>query len=243
MATPRLFDDRRDAGRQLAATLNEYVGLPGVLVLGLARGGVPVASEVAHALGARLDVCIAHKLGVPGHEEFALGAIASGGTCVLHGETIRALGIPASVIERVRGAEERELARRDARYRGDRPPLDTRGSIVVLVDDGMATGATMQAAAEAIRSQGPLKIIVAVPVASRQACDALASVADACVCLAVPGDFVAVGTWYRDFGQTSDDEVRTLLDDAPREGSDGTGVTRPAYAPAAGRARARDPRA
>jgi predicted phosphoribosyltransferase len=206
--------DRKDAGRRLAALLSPYQGAPALVVLGLPRGGVPVAYEVARALGAPLDVFTARKLGVPRHEELAMGAIATGGACVLNEDVIRQLGIPASEIERVRIVEQAELERRERTYRGDRPPLDAHGSTVILVDDGLATGATMRAAVAALRLQHPAKIVVAVPVASREACAALRAVADACVCAATPPAFYGVGAWYDDFGQTQDAEVRALLDDA-----------------------------
>lgn len=212
----RLFDDRRDAGRRLATLLTQYEGTAGLVVLGLPRGGVPVAYEVARALGAPLDVFTARKLGVPRHEELAMGAIATGGACVLNEDVIRQLGIPPTEVERVRAMEQAELARRERAYRGDRPPLDARGRTVLVVDDGLATGATMRAAVMALRQQHPAKVIVAVPVASHDACAALRATADACLCAATPPAFFGVGAWYRDFSQTSDEEVRALLDDAAR---------------------------
>jgi predicted phosphoribosyltransferase len=215
MITP--FLDRRDAGRRLAAKLAAWAGAPGLLVLGLPRGGVPVAYEVARALGAPLDVCTARKLGAPGHEEFAIGAIAGGGVVVLHQETIRELGVSDAAIARVRAAEEAELARREALYRQGRPPLDVAGRTVIVVDDGLATGATMQAVVQALRAQRPAALVVAAPVASSQAAALLAPVADQCVFVAVPQDFMAVGAWYRDFGQTEDAEVHDLLARAARE--------------------------
>ncbi len=225
------FDDRRDAGRQLAARLAAWAGAPGLIVLGLPRGGVPVAYEVARALGAPLDVCTARKLGAPGHEEFAIGAIAGGGVVVLHHDTIRELGLTDAAIARVRAAEEAELARREARYRHGRPPLDVGGRTVIVVDDGIATGATMQAVVQALRAQHPAALVVAAPVASAQAAALLQPLADQCVFVAVPPYFMAVGAWYRDFGQTDDAEVHDLLARAAREHPDrgvAAGDARPA---------------
>ena len=212
----RLYENRMEAGRRLAALLSQYEGRPGLVVLGLPRGGIPVAYEVARALGAPLDVFTARKLGVPGHEELAMGAIATGGACVLNEDVVRSHGIAPAVIERVRVVEQAELERRERAYRGDRPPLDAHGSTVILVDDGLATGATMRAAVAALRLQHPAKLVVAVPVASREACAMVQAVADACVCAATPALFYGVGAWYGDFSQTDDDEVRALLEDAAR---------------------------
>lgn len=205
------FHDRREAGRHLAAALQSMAGEPGVLVLALPRGGVPVAYEVAMALGAPLDVFIVRKLGVPGHEELAMGAIAQGGERVLNREVIEPLGIPDSVIDRVAAAEGAELARRERIYRGDVSAPDLRGRTVLLVDDGLATGATMAAAVAGVRAQEPRWIIVAVPVASREAVAMLREVADECVSVLTPRYFGGVGQWYEDFSQTSDDEVCSLL--------------------------------
>ncbi len=210
-ATPQRFANRREAGRRLAELLQPYAGEPGLIVLGLPRGGVPVAYEVARALDAPLDVFIVRKLGVPGHEEYAMGAIASGGIRVLHEEAVRELQIPAAVIDRVEQTERVELERRERRYRGARPPLDLEDRTVVLVDDGLATGATMLAAVAAVRTRHPRRLIVAVPVASVEACMAVRRQADACVCLATPEPFVGVGLWYLEFGQTTDEEVEELL--------------------------------
>lgn len=210
----KIFLDRRDAGRELAGQLLAYEGRPGVIVLGLPRGGVPVAYEVAHALGVPLDVFVVRKLGIPGHDELAMGAIASGDVCVLNKPLIRQLGIGDDALERVKAHEQTELARREFAYRGDRPPVDAHGSIVLLVDDGLATGATMLAAVTALRAQHATRIIVAVPVASREACAELGKAADRCVCLSTPADFYGVGAWYEDFSQTSDDVVRDLLSQA-----------------------------
>jgi predicted phosphoribosyltransferase len=205
------FRDRREAGRLLAARLSAYAGRPGVLVLALPRGGVPVAAEVARALEAPLDVFVVRKLGVPGHEEFALGAIATGGVRVLNDDVVRTLRIPAHVIDAVTAKEQEELARRERVYRGDRPPLDVRGRTVILVDDGLATGATMHAAIRALRQQQPARIVVAVPTASRETCDELRTEVDDVICATTPDPFYAVGLWYEDFSQTTDEEVRELL--------------------------------
>lgn len=210
----RLFENRHDAGRRLAALLSEYAGKPGVIVLALPRGGVPVAYEIAHALGAPLDVFVVRKLGVPGHAELAMGAIASGDVCVLNEELIHDLRIPHESVAVVRAREEMELARRERAYRGGRPPVDVHGSTVIVVDDGLATGATMQAAVAALRAQHPGKIVVAAPVAAHDAIVALGAKADACVCVATPPHFMGVGMWYEDFTQTEDEEVHELLDRA-----------------------------
>ncbi|HEX8718098.1 MAG TPA: phosphoribosyltransferase family protein [Gemmatimonadaceae bacterium] len=206
------FQDRREAGRLLAMKLREYAFRPDVTVLALPRGGVPVAWEVARALDAPLDVCLVRKLGVPGHEEFAMGAIATGGVCVLQDDTIRELGITPDEIERVALAERQELARRERFYRAGRPPLDVRGRTVILIDDGLATGATMSAAVTALRAHDPAAIVVATPVAARSTCEAMREIADSCICVAAPDQFYAVGFWYRNFVPTTDDEVRSLLD-------------------------------
>jgi len=205
------FRDRREAGRLLAAKLSAYANRPDVVVLALPRGGVPVAAEVARALGAPLDVFVVRKLGVPGHEEFAFGAIATGGVRVLNEDVVRALQIPDRVIDAVAAREQEELARRERVYRGDRPPLDVRGRTVILVDDGLATGATMHAAIRALRQQQPARIVVAVPTASPETCDELKRVVDEVVCATTPDPFYAVGLWYEDFSQTTDEEVRELL--------------------------------
>ncbi len=204
------FRDRADAGARLAAELHPtVVGRPDVVVLGLPRGGVPVAFEVARALGTPLYILVVRKLGVPGHEELAFGAVASGGLRVLNPEVARAL--PESVVADVTVRQERELADREASYRGDHRPLDLAGRTVVLVDDGLATGASMRAAIAAVRRQGPAAIVVAVPVGAASTCEMLRNEADAVVCGATPAPFHAVGAWYVDFSPTTDDEVRRLL--------------------------------
>jgi len=217
---PGLFRDRREAGRLLAGKLAAYANRPAVLVLALPRGGVPVAYEVARALRAPLDVFVVRKLGVPGYEELAMGAVATGGGRVLNKQIIERLGIPDSLIEAVAAQEQKELARRERLYRGTRPPPDVRGRIVILVDDGLATGATMQAAIEALRQQQqPARIVVAVPTASPDTCEEMKAKADEVICAITPEPFHAVGLWYQDFSQTTDDEVRDLLArrDVPEE--------------------------
>jgi predicted phosphoribosyltransferase len=208
---PGQFHDRREAGRMLAQKLAAYAGDPDVVVLALPRGGVPVAYEVAQALNAPLDVFLVRKLGVPGHEEYAMGAIASGGVRVLNDELVRTLGLPQSSIDAIAAQEERELQRREMLYRGTREPPDVRGKTVVLVDDGLATGATMYAAIKALRALEPARIVVAVPVAAPDTCDHLRTVADEVICAITPEPFRAVGLWYHDFSQTRDEEVIELL--------------------------------
>ncbi len=206
-----LFRDRTDAGRKLAARLTHYAGRDDVLVLALPRGGVPVGYEVAEALGAPLDVFLVRKLGTPGHEELAMGAIASGGVRVLNDQVIRMLRPSDAVIERVEAAERRELERREREYRGGRAPLDVRGKTVILVDDGLATGSTMRAAVAAIRKLGPARVVVAVPVGAAETCEEFEGEADEAICAREPDPFYAVGAWYGDFSQTTDDEVKELL--------------------------------
>jgi predicted phosphoribosyltransferase len=208
---PARFHDRVEAGRRLAADLMGYAGDPDVRVLALPRGGVPVAYEVARALGAPLDVFIVRKLGLPGHEEYAMGAIASGGTVVLGHDIVRRLRIGEAEVQRVIESERRELERRERRYRGDRPPPDVTGRIVILVDDGLATGASMRAAVEALRQERPARIVVAVPVAAPETCAELRGEVDDVVCAVTPDPFHAVGLWYEDFSQTTDEEVADLL--------------------------------
>jgi predicted phosphoribosyltransferase len=207
----RSFKNRSEAGQRLAEKLASYADRPNVIVLALPRGGVPVAFEVACALGAPLDVFIVRKLGLPGHEEYAMGAIASGGVRVLNEEVMRAVRIPPQMIEAVTQRELRELERREREYRGGRPPPDVRGKTVILVDDGLATGATMQAAVKALRQMRPGRLVVAVPTGSPQTCEQLRSEADEVICAIEPEPFHAVGLWYEDFSQTSDEEVRDLL--------------------------------
>ena len=207
----RRFRNRAEAGRALAAQLVGYAGRDDVLVLGLPRGGVPVAAEVARALGAPLDVFLVRKLGVPGREELAFGAIASGGARVLNRDVVATLGIDAEAVEEVVARERTELERRAAAYRGTAEPPDVRGRVVILVDDGLATGASMRAAVEAVRGLGPARVVVAVPVAAPQTCEELAPAVDEIVCLLTPEPFFAVGMWYADFSETTDDQVRALL--------------------------------
>ena len=206
-----LFHDRRDAGQVLARRLSAWRGRPDALVLALPRGGVPVGHAVAQALGLPLDVLIVRKLGVPGHEEFAMGAIASGGARVMNDEVVRMLRIDAAQIEAAALAEAIELARRERLYRGARPALAVARRSVLLVDDGLATGATMRAAARAVRAMGPARIVIAAPTGARSTCEALRREADELVCATMPEPFRAVGCWYEDFGQTSDEEVSSLL--------------------------------
>ena len=211
---PPRFRDRRAAGRRLAEQLRAYAHRPDVIVLALPRGGVPVGYEVATALGVPLDVFVVRKLGLPWHEELAMGAIASGGVRVLDRDLMRVARVSEEQLQRVIDAEQTELERRERRYRGDRPFPDVHGNTVILVDDGLATGATMRAAVAALRAEGPKKIVVAVPVAAPTTCDAFRDVADDIVCAVTPEPFRAVGLWYDDFSQTTDDEVHQLLDES-----------------------------
>lgn len=204
------FRDRRDAGRTLAKALEPWRARSGLLVLGLPRGGVPVAWEIARALAAPLDVLVVRKLGYPGQEEFAMGAIASGGVRYMD-ESALAWPVAAAEVDAVVLREHAELVRRERLYRGQRPPLALEGRVLLLVDDGLATGATMHAAVLAVRAARPHRIVVAVPVASREAVQGIGAVADEVVCACMPEHFRAVGQWYRDFGQTSDEEVCRLL--------------------------------
>jgi len=206
-----LFRNRHDAGRQLADRLAHYADRNDVLVLALPRGGVPVGYEVAEALAAALDVFMVRKLGVPGQEELAMGAIASGGVRVLNEPIVRMLGLSEDDIDRVELEERWELDRRENEYRAGRPPLDVRGKIVILVDDGLATGSTMRAAVAALRRLGPARIVVAVPVGARETCAEFEQEADEAICAREPEPFHAVGVWYDDFSQTTDEEVRELL--------------------------------
>ena len=212
-----LFRDRTDAGRQLAAKLAAYADRSDVLVLALPRGGVPVAFEVARELHAPLDVFLVRKLGVPGHEELAMGAIASGGVRVLNEDVVRMLRISDDVIDAVGAEERQELERRERTYRGNRPAPDVRGRTVILVDDGLATGSTMRAAIAALRQQRPARIVVAVPVGAPETCAEFQDEADEAICARTPEPFYAVGLWYGDFSQTTDEEVHDLLERAAEE--------------------------
>jgi putative phosphoribosyl transferase len=206
------FRDRTEAGRLLGAELSRRYGArPSALVLGLPRGGVPVAYEVATALGAPLDVFIVRKLGVPGHEELAMGAIASGGVRVMNDDVLRYVPIRQQAIDAVAAREQQELERRERSYRGAKPPLDVSGKTVFVVDDGLATGSSMRAAVRALRSMNAQEVIVAVPVAAEETCEEFRSEVDDIVCLRTPSPFQAVGLWYDDFSQTTDAEVHDLL--------------------------------
>ena len=208
------FRDRSEAGRRLAAALGRYAKRPNLLVLALPRGGVPVGYEVARALNATLDVLLVRKLGVPGHEELAMGAIASGGVRIVTDEVIAAFGITELELAAAAAREQEELERRERTYRDDRPPPVIRDRTVILVDDGLATGSTMRAAALAIRAQGPEHLVIAVPVAPLETCTALSHDADEVICATSPEPFFAVGNWYEDFSQTTDLEVHQLLERA-----------------------------
>jgi predicted phosphoribosyltransferase len=217
MLTP--LRNRTEAGRKLALKLLRYANRGDVIVLGVPRGGVPVAFEVARALAAPLDVFIVRKLGAPGYHELAMGAIATGGARVINEDVVASLGIPHFAIERMVVLEEEEIARREKLYRGRRPPLDLRGRIVILVDDGMATGASMLVAVKAIRSLSPARVVVASGVSSPSACSAVGEGADECVCVLEPDTLGAISPWYDEFDQTEDEEVCTLLakaDERPR---------------------------
>jgi len=207
------FADRREAGRELAERLRKYAGRSDVVVLALPRGGVPIAYVVAEALGAPLDLFLVRKLGTPGHRELAMGAIASGGVRVLNDEVVRWYGIPASAIDAVAREEQQELERREQLYREGRPPAKLESRIAILVDDGLATGSTMRAAVRAVKTQQPSRVIVAVPVGARDTCSEFGEIAEEVVCARMPEPFSAVGQWYRDFDQTTDEEVRQLLRD------------------------------
>jgi putative phosphoribosyl transferase len=209
--TQRYFRDRSEAGRLLAAKLRAYANRSDVIVLALPRGGVPVAYEVASALRAPLDIFLVRKLGVPGYEELAMGAVATGGVRVLNDEIVRGLRIPDYVIDAVAAWQLQELARRERLYRGDRPKPNVQKRVAILVDDGLATGATMLAAIQAVRQQQPAQIVVAVPTASPEACEEMKTEADDVVCAITPAPFHSVGLWYEDFSQTTDEEVRDLL--------------------------------
>jgi predicted phosphoribosyltransferase len=207
----RPFEDRREAGAELAAALERYRGRDDVVVLALPRGGVPVAYEVAKALDAPLDIFLVRKLGLPGHPELAMGAIASGGVRVLNADVVQWYGVPEGAIEEVAAAEQTELDRREREYRRGRPLIDVRGRIVILVDDGLATGSTMKAAVQAVRRLGPARVVVAVPVGAPSTCHEFADLTEETICARTPEPFSAVGQWYRNFAQTTDDEVHALL--------------------------------
>jgi putative phosphoribosyl transferase len=208
------FQDRAEAGRVLADRLTKYAGSPDVVVLALPRGGVPVGFQVARSLGALLEVLSVRKLGVPGREELAMGAIASDGTRVVNRRVVRELGIAEDTLQAVAAAEHQELERRERIYRGQRPRPELSGKVVIVVDDGLATGATMWAAVAAIRRQQPARVVVAVPVAAASTCQALEQAADEVICASTPALFMAVGQAYRNFAQTTDEEVCALLDAA-----------------------------
>ncbi len=207
-----LFRDRTEAGKVLADRLAAYANYPDAMVLALPRGGVPVAFEIAEALNLPLDVFVVRKLGLPGHEEFAMGAIASGGARVLNQDLIRQLSLSDEIIEHIVAREQRELERRERTYRGERPVLDVRDRIIIIVDDGLATGSSMRAAIVALRQKRPTKLIVAVPVGARITCSELEALADEVICVETPESFSAVGLWYRDFSQITDEEVNDLLE-------------------------------
>ena len=208
------FTDRRDAGRLLAQKLSAYAGQTDVTVLALPRGGVPVAYEVAIALHAPLDIFLVRKLGLPGREELAIGAIASGGIRVLNEDIIRVLSVPEEVINIVARNELQELQRREHNYRGNRPPPEIRGRKIILVDDGLATGASMRAAIAGVRAQHPTRIVIAVPAAAPELCNAFESEVDEMVCEMTPEPFYGLSRWYKDFSQTTDAEVRMFLEEA-----------------------------
>lgn len=209
-----LFRDRIDAGKKLAAQLKTYANRPDVIVLALPRGGVPVAYEVARELNAPLDVFLVRKLGVPGHEELAMGAIATGGTRILNDDVVTSLNLSDEAINRVAAKEQQELERREQAYRGGRPPLEMSDRTVLLVDDGLATGATMRAAAVALQKLQPKQVIAAVPVAASETCNEFRMQVDDIICAETPQPFYAVGLWYNNFSQTTDQEVRELLEQA-----------------------------
>lgn len=212
-----IFRDRSEAGKYLATKLSQYKGHEDLLVLALPRGGVPVAFEVAQALRVPMDIFLVRKLGVPGHEELAMGAIATGGVRVLNEDTVDYLGIPADVIDSIAETELKELKRRELVYRGNRPAPDVKGKTLILIDDGLATGSTIRAAAQALRRREPARIIVAVPVSAPQTCDEYRIGVDEIVCAVTPEPFFGVGKWYLDFSQTTDEEVRDLLELARSE--------------------------
>jgi putative phosphoribosyl transferase len=212
-----IFRDRTEAGKYLATKLLSYKDQQDVLVLALPRGGVPVAFEVAQALRLPLDIFLVRKLGVPGHEELAMGAISTGGVRVLNEDTVDYLRIPEHIIDAIAAEELKELKRRELAYRGNRPEPDVKGKTLILIDDGLATGSTIRAAAQALRQQQPARIIVAVPVSAPQTCDEYRIGVDEIICAVTPEPFLGVGMWYLDFSQTTDEEVRDLLERARGE--------------------------
>lgn len=224
MHLERPYKNRRDAGVELAEKLRKYAGRSDVIVLALPRGGVPVAYEVAEALDAALDVFLVRKLGLPGHPELAMGAIASGGIRVLNEDVVRWYGVPEAVIDAAARREQAELERREAAYRSGQSPPDLSNKVVTLVDDGLATGSTMRAAVEAVRLHQPARVVVAVPVGSPDTCRELQALADEVVCARTPEPFAAVGQWYLDFTQTTDEEVRALLQEHARHLRTGGGL-------------------
>jgi putative phosphoribosyl transferase len=212
-----IFRNRQESGQRLASHLGKYANREDVIVLGVPRGGVPVASEVARALNLPLDIFVLRKLGVPGYEELAFGAIGSGGVRVLDRDVVSSAGLSDLVIEQVTRAERTELARRELMYRGGRPPLDVRGKTVILVDDGIATGSSLRAGVRALRQMHPAAIVIAAPIAPESAVNRLRHVVDDVVCVAIPESFYGVGQFYCDFSQVSDEEVNELLDRASRQ--------------------------
>lgn len=212
-----IFRDRTDAGKHLATKLLSYKDRPDALVLALPRGGVPVAFEVAQALHLPLDIFLVRKLGVPGHQELAMGAISTGGVRVLNEDIVDYLDIPEQIIDAIADEELKELKRRELAYRGNRPEPDVKGKTVILIDDGLATGSTIRAAAQALRQQQPARIIVAVPVSAPDTCDEYRIGVDEIICAVTPEPFLGVGRWYLDFSQTTDEEVRDLLERARGE--------------------------
>ncbi len=221
------FRDRTSAGQRLAAKLLSYANRSDVLVIGLPRGGVPVAAEVAKVLHAPMDICLVRKLGIPSHKELAMGAIASGGVQVLNDDILSWLKISSKTIDEVAACELRELQRRDRIYRGDRPPLEVRSRTLILVDDGLATGSTMRAAVSALKKQHPQRIVVAVPVATTDICQQMREIVDEVVCVMTPDPLYSIGFWYMNFAQTTDAEVCELLqeyfaDSSPASANGGT---------------------
>ena len=231
--TSQRFADRREAGAALATLLAKYRNDPNVVVLALPRGGVPVAFEIADALDAPLDVFVVRKLGMPGHAEYAIGALASGGVQVLSDDVVSLYGVSAAAIDAVVRRERTELERREREYRRGRPMIELRNKAVILVDDGLATGASMRAAVQAVRAHQPARVVVAVPVGAPQTCEELTDIADEVVCARMPQPFSAVGLWYRDFSQTTDDEVRWLLAEREHERHEAHSEARPKTYPSA----------